>query len=101
DLLTRALGDDVAERIQQASDQGVLEVSGSRVSFAHPLLAEGVLARARATRRRAMHRRLSGVVTDVEDRARHLALAAMLPEALPALDEAARHTRARGAPLAA
>ena len=101
DLLTRALGDDVAERIQQASDQSVLVLSGSRVSFAHPLLAEGVLARAPATRRRAMHRRLSGVVTDVEDRARHLALAAMLPEALPALDEAARHTRARGAPLAA
>ncbi len=100
-LLTDALGDRAPRLVKEAEDQGVLERRGARVRFVHPLLAEGALARAPATRRRAMHRRLSGVVTDVEDRARHLALAAMLPEALPALDRAARHTRARGAPLAA
>jgi DNA-binding CsgD family transcriptional regulator len=101
EVLTRAFGPGATALVEQAEDQGVLERAGDRVRFTHPLLAEGTLARAPATQRRAMHRRLSSVVTDVEDRARHLALAGMLPEALPALDEAARHTRARGAPLAA
>jgi DNA-binding CsgD family transcriptional regulator len=101
DLLTKALGPEAPALLEQAEAQGAVELRGERVRFTHPLLAEGTLARAPATRRRAMHRRLSEAVTDVEDRARHLALAAMVPEALPALDEAARHTRARGAPLAA
>jgi DNA-binding CsgD family transcriptional regulator len=101
DLLTRTIGDDAPALVERAVAQGVLTRSGRRVRFTHPLLAEGTLARAPATRRRAMHRRLSGVVTDVEDRARHLALAELPDEALPALDEAARRTRARGAPAAA
>jgi DNA-binding CsgD family transcriptional regulator len=101
DLLTEVLGPRAPALVKEAEHQGVLERRGERVRFTHPLLAEGTLARAPATRRRAMHRHLSGAVADVEDRARHLALAAMLPEALPALDRAARHTRSRGAPLAA
>ncbi|HEY1595739.1 MAG TPA: AAA family ATPase [Thermoleophilaceae bacterium] len=101
DLLTEALGAEAPALLEQAEAQGVVERRGTRVRFSHPLLAEGTLARAPATRRRAMHRRLSEAVTDVEDRARHLALAAMVPDALPALDEAARHTRGRGAPVAA
>ncbi len=100
-VLTRALGPGVPALLDQAEDQGVLEQRGVRVRFTHPLLAEGALAHASAARRRAMHRRLSEVVDDVEDRARHLALGAVLPEALPALDQAARHIRARGAPAAA
>src|SRR5262245_26597843 len=101
DLLTRTIGDVAPALVERAVAQGVLTRSGRRVRFTHPLLAEGTLARAPATRRRAMHRRLSGVVTDVEDRARHLALAEMPDQALPARDEAARRTRARGAPAAA
>ena len=73
-LLTRALGPGVPTLLDQAEEQGVLEQRGVRVRFTHPLLAEGALAHASAARRRAMHRRLSEVVDDVEDRARHLAL---------------------------
>jgi DNA-binding CsgD family transcriptional regulator len=100
-LLTRAVGTSAPDLVARAEAQGVLTRSGDRVRFTHPLLAEGALARTPAPRLRAMHRRLSAVVSDVEDRARHLALAEMPTEALPALDEAARRTRARGAPAAA
>jgi DNA-binding NarL/FixJ family response regulator len=101
ELLTRALGPGVPELIEQAEAQGVLERWDPRIRFGHPLLAEATLARAPASQRRAMHRRLSEVVSGAEDRARHLALGEVLPEALGALDEAARQTRARGAPMVA
>jgi DNA-binding CsgD family transcriptional regulator len=101
DLLARALGPEVPALVEQAEAQGVLERWEPRVRFTHPLLAEGTLARAPASKRRAMHRRLSGVVSGGEDRARHLALGEVLPEALTALVEAADETRARGAPMAA
>ena len=100
EVLGHALGTEVPLLIARAEDQGVLELRGRRVRFSHPLLAEGTLAHAPAGRRRAMHRRLSEVVTDPEDRARHLALGAVLPDALPALVDAARSARARGAPAA-
>ena len=50
-----------------------------------------------------MHRALASAVTDVEERARHLALAAEGPDAAIAseLDAAAEHAVARGAPTAA
>ena len=101
ELLTRALGASAPALVARAEDQGVLELRGDRVRFSHPLLAEGALLDAPASRRRAMHRRMSQVVSDPEDFARHLALGAVLPDALPALDAAARQARARGAPAAA
>ena len=50
-----------------------------------------------------MHRRLAELVDDLEERARHLALAASgpHPDVAGALEEAGRHARARGAPDAA
>lgn len=101
ELLERALGPGVALLIEEAEERGVIELDGSRVRFAHPLLGAGVYARARANRRRAMHRRLSSAVSDLEERARHLALAGIAPDAVAALDEAAAHVRSRGAPDAA
>jgi DNA-binding CsgD family transcriptional regulator len=93
----------VEEDINRASRAGVVEVEGDQVRFAHPLLAAVRYATASAEQRRAVHRRLAGVVVDVEERARHLALAATGPDASVAdsLDEAARWARARGAPDAA
>ncbi len=99
--LTAALGPQAPARAQRAVAAGLLAQDDGRLRFTHPLLAEGVLARAPAGRRRAIHRRLAAVVDDVEDRARQLALGAVLPEALPALEQAAIRTRARGAPGAA
>ena len=100
ELLERALGPGVARLLEAAEERGVVALEGGQVRFTHPLLADGVYARVTAGRRRAMHRRLSGAVTDLEERARHLAYAGM-PDAVAALEEAARHVRARGAPDAA
>ncbi|MDR9373052.1 helix-turn-helix transcriptional regulator, partial [Conexibacter sp. JD483] len=99
--LTAALGVQAPDLVARAVAAGLLTRDGVRLSFTHPLLAEGVLARAPAGRRRAIHRRLAAVVDDVEDRARQLALGAVLPDALPALEQAAERTRGRGAPAAA
>jgi DNA-binding CsgD family transcriptional regulator len=100
ELLERVLGPDAAERIDEAEALGMLELDGVRLRFTHPLLAAGVYARATSGRRRAMHRRLADAVTDLEERARHLAFAG-LPDAVPALMDASEHLRARGAPDAA
>jgi DNA-binding CsgD family transcriptional regulator len=100
ELLERALGPGVARPLEVAEERGVVMLEGGQVRFIHPLLADGVYSRVTAIRRRSMHRRLSGAVTDPEERARHLAYAGM-PDAVAALEEAARHVRARGAPDAA
>jgi DNA-binding CsgD family transcriptional regulator/TolA-binding protein len=97
----RAVGARGLELLEQAEARGVVEFDGARWRFAHPLLSHGVYARASASRRRALHRHLSDVVTDVEERARHLARAGAGADAVEALDAAAREVRARGAPDAA
>jgi DNA-binding CsgD family transcriptional regulator len=81
----------------------VVEVDGNDVRFAHPLLRTAAYASASAPERRALHRRLAEVVSDVEERARHLALGADEPdeEVARALDRAASVMAARGAPEAA
>ena len=69
----------------------------------HPsLLAGGVYTDASPEQRRLMHRRLAGVVDELELRARHLALASTTddPEILEVLDAAAASAQARGAPAA-
>src|SRR5262249_12878808 len=73
---------------------------GDHVRFAHPLLASICYEQAPVWKRRAVHRALAGVVTDVEERARHLALAADGPDAVAAsyLEAAAEQAAARGAP---
>ena len=56
---------------------GVLVVDGDGLRFAHPLLAAAAYGRARPERRRKVHERLAEVVTGPEERARHLARAAV------------------------
>jgi DNA-binding CsgD family transcriptional regulator len=82
---------------------GVLERSGERLAFAHPLLATVAYQLLSPADRRALHARLAAVLDEPEERARHLALAAGEPDAAVAvaLDEAARRAAARGAPDAA
>ena len=69
-----ALPDDSAGEaaIAEAEDAGVLMTEHGRIRFAHPLLASAVYASAPEGRRRALHRRLAEVVSDAEERARHL-----------------------------
>jgi DNA-binding CsgD family transcriptional regulator len=89
--------------VRSAEEAGVLQRAGGRLGFTHPLLGSTVYAEATSHARRSAHRRLAELVDDPEERARHLALAATGPHkhVAPALEEAGRHARARGAPDAA
>jgi DNA-binding CsgD family transcriptional regulator len=95
--------DRMIELLDAAERHGVISIEGNRIRFTHPLLAGSVYTGATPTQRRLMHRRLAGVVDEVELRARHLALASTTgdPETLDALDDAAASAHARGAPTAA
>jgi DNA-binding CsgD family transcriptional regulator len=89
--------------LRPATDAGVAAVEDGRVRFVHPLLASSIYANADPLVRRQIHRRLADVIDNIEERARHLSLAADEPDehVARALDEAAVRARARGAPGAA
>ena len=91
------------EYLDRAVAAGVIEIEADRIRFTHPLLAEGMAEMIGPRRRRRLHRQLAELVSDLEERARHLAFAsdAPDPEVARALEEAARHSRGRGAPDAA
>ena len=93
----------VVELLEVPETDGIVQIAGNRVRFAHPLLARGVYSVVGPARRRQMHRTLAGIVEQPEMRARHLALAASSadPATLLALDTAADSARVRGAPAAA
>lgn len=69
------------------------------IAFTHPLFASAVYGSASRSRRRELHARLAALVGDVEERARHLALAAAEPDAevASALEDGAGVARSRGA----
>jgi DNA-binding CsgD family transcriptional regulator len=102
DLLA-ALVDDAAQAIAGAEAAGVLEREGTAVRFSHPLLAAAAYGRTTDERRREIHQRLADVVTEPEERARHLARATTAPDATVsgALEDAAAVVARRGAPDAA
>lgn len=97
-VLELARGDDAAASLEAAQDAGIIRVTGGRIAFDHPLFASAVYAASAPRRRRAIHARLARVLTDPEERARHLALATTEPdEAVAGTLEGAAHTaRARG-----
>ena len=105
ELVAAAHGDleRVRESISVAIAEEIVELDESRVRFMHSLLASICYERAPIWKRRAVHRALAAVVGDLEERARHLALAAEGPDASVAaeLDAAADQAAARGAPAAA
>jgi DNA-binding CsgD family transcriptional regulator len=106
ELLAHVANTDVArltEMLGEAERKGIVGIDGNRVRFTHPLLAKGVYTGSAPAPRRAMHRRWADVVTEPEQAARHLALAATSGDAVTweALDEAAEMARMRGAPAAA
>jgi DNA-binding CsgD family transcriptional regulator len=101
--LLEPLGAGVVDDIELAEKQGVVELDGDRIQFSHPLLAPASYAAMPLHRRRRLHRRLAELDVDLEERARHLAIAATGPDQgiASALDEAAAHAHARGAALVA
>jgi DNA-binding CsgD family transcriptional regulator len=89
-----------AEALAPAEEAGLVTVGNDgRVAFEHPLFASAVYSSAPYARRRATHAALAGAIHDVEERARHLALASdgVDPVVAQAVEDAARHARARGA----
>jgi DNA-binding CsgD family transcriptional regulator len=103
ELVEGALGAGFDPALAETLEARILELDGERLRFTHPLLAPAVAARQTPARRRSLNARLADVVRSVEERARHLALAADEPDGDVAaiLDEAARTAHARGAPASA
>src|SRR6266540_5626707 len=92
------------DRLAEAEEQRLVAIGeDGSVTFTHPAFAAAVYAAAPRQRQRAAHRELAARVTEVEERARHLALAADGPDEAVAglLDRAAAAARSRGAPEAA
>ena len=75
---------------------------GDEVRFTHPIYGSVIYADASREHRHRIHRRLSEVVLDAEERVRHLALAADGPDAAVAAElEAAAQRESRRGPIAA
>ena len=89
--------------LARAEEAGVIERAAGRVRFSHPLLGSTVYWNASQRERREVHVRLAALTADPEEQARHLALGSKGPDpdVAVALERAARHSRARGAPDAA
>jgi ATP/maltotriose-dependent transcriptional regulator MalT len=94
------LGDRADAALARAQSAGVLYPGDDAIRFVHPLLASAVYASATTEERRKVHRRLADHVDHEEERAKHLALSSIAPDAAIAseLDAAADHARRGGAP---
>jgi DNA-binding CsgD family transcriptional regulator len=92
----------VAAALDRAADAGVIELVGEEIRFVHPLYASAVYVNAGPSLQRDAHRLLADVVEDPEERARHLALSTLEPDAGVAavLEKAAKLADERGAPSA-
>jgi DNA-binding CsgD family transcriptional regulator len=95
--------EEARSNLSRAVRAGVLEMSGDRIRFTHPLLAAEAATQVTVARRRSLHRELSIVVASPEERARHLALAATGPDERVAaeLEAVAEDAYRRGAADAA
>jgi DNA-binding CsgD family transcriptional regulator len=91
------------DALEAAERAGLVSIGPDRVSFSHPLLAAAVYDSADGPQRHRVHRRLAKIVSDPEERSRHLALGAVEPDRTIAadLDRAAATAGSRGAPQAA
>lgn len=102
-LVGAAVAADARPLLEPAVEADVVLLDSDRVHFTHPLLASAAYSRLDLLDRRRLHRRLAEVVEDIEEGARHLALAAEAPdqEVSAVLEQAASRARKRGAPHAA
>ncbi len=100
ELVNAVAGDDALADAERAQ---IVAVRDGVVRFAHPLLASGAYAATDPATRRALHAAIAERVSEPEERARHLALAATGPDERVAreLEDAARRAETQGAPAAA
>jgi DNA-binding CsgD family transcriptional regulator len=99
DLVSRAVGCPGSRALEGAVTADVLAVQDESVHFTHPLLASVVYTQATSEERRHIHAQLAELVTDPDERARHLGLGVERPEAhvAAAIDAAASRAARRGA----
>jgi DNA-binding CsgD family transcriptional regulator len=99
DLIGQVAGVDPAVVVRPAVISGVVAIENDGVVFTHPLRAVAARSGVSAERLRGIHARLSQLVSDPEQRARHLAMSVVGPDGTVALalEDAAVHARARGA----
>jgi DNA-binding CsgD family transcriptional regulator len=99
-VVNAVAGDDALAEAERAQ---IVDVRDGVLRFAHPLLASGAYAATEPATRRALHAAIAERVSEPEERARHLALAATGPDetVAAALDDAAQRAESRGAPAAA
>lgn len=90
----------ILAQLARAEAAGVIVVEGEAVRFKHPLFASAVSAMCSFEEKRRTHRRLAALATDVEQRARYLALCTDEPaeDVAETIADAARAARRRGAP---
>ena len=103
-MLAAAFGSPGADAaLAEAEDAGVITADGAAIEFTHPLLASAVYASASLEQRRRVHQRLADVVSDLEERAKHLAYATTVPDEATAaeVERAADLAASRGAQDAA
>jgi DNA-binding CsgD family transcriptional regulator len=94
----------VAGSVEPAQEAGLVDVfPDGRIAFSHPLYRNAVYESGSPHEVARAHLELAERVSDLEERARHLALATSAPEEHVAseLDRAAYRARSRGAPDAA
>jgi ATP/maltotriose-dependent transcriptional regulator MalT len=104
ELLESAMGVASLEpQLAKAEKAGVVETRRGEVHFTHPIFGSVIYAEASRDHRHRIHRRLSEVVVDGEERVRHLALAADRRDAAVAVElaDAADLESRRGVPIAA
>lgn len=70
----------VADALAVAEADGLVTTVGGRVAFGHPLYGAAIVQRTPPMQRRVLHRRLSEVVDDAAEAARHAGLAAEEPD---------------------
>ena len=101
-LAALALGGE-GDGLVSAVEAGILEETGGRFRFAHPLFAQAAAELLPEAERRAIHAAIAERTGDSEQRARHLARAAAGPDegVAVALAEAAQAAAHRGAFAAA
>lgn len=90
--------------LRAAQEDGLVAIDADgRIHFEHPLVAAVIFDSAPHAVRRRVHRELASLVSDKEERARHLALGvdAADDDVAAELDEAAAHAARRGAAIAA
>jgi DNA-binding CsgD family transcriptional regulator len=103
-MLSRPTSDVVDRRaLEPAERAGMVSIDAGQIRFIHPLFVSAIQNQAGTVERRRMHHQLAEVVVDPEERARHAALGAELPDADIAgeLGDAAAGARSRGASAAA